>query len=46
MSFGRRVREEMPVDPEITAELRAADEAARQECAERGVELLERLRRL
>jgi hypothetical protein len=46
VSFGRRVPQEIPIDPEITAELRAADEEARQEFAERSVEVLERLRSL
>ncbi|NED95643.1 hypothetical protein G1H11_09995 [Phytoactinopolyspora alkaliphila] len=46
MSFERRRPREVPVDPEITAELLAADEEARLEIAERGAELLDHLRRL
>ncbi|NDL58222.1 hypothetical protein [Phytoactinopolyspora mesophila] len=46
MSFGRRIPQEVPIDPEITAELRAADEEARQEFAQRSFEVLERLRSL
>jgi len=42
----RRKRDEMPADPEVTAELRAADEEARKEAAERRSELLDRLREL
>jgi hypothetical protein len=42
----RRKRDEMPDDPEVTAELRAADEEARQQAAERRSELLDRLREL
>jgi hypothetical protein len=42
----RRKPDEMPADPEVTAELRAADEEALQEAAERRAELLDRLREL
>ena len=42
----RRKPAEMPADPEVTEELRAADEEARQEAAERRSELLDRLREL
>jgi hypothetical protein len=42
----RRKPDETPADPEVTAELRAADEEARQEAAERKSELLDRLRDL
>ena len=42
----RRKPLEVPVDPDITDELRAADSEAREEVAERGAELLERLRKL
>jgi hypothetical protein len=42
----RRKPLEVPVDPDITAELKAADIEARVEAAERSAELLERLRRL
>jgi hypothetical protein len=42
----RRKRDEMPADPEVTADLRAADEEALQEAAERSSELLDRLRKL
>jgi hypothetical protein len=42
----RRKPDEMPADPEVTAELRAADEEALQEAAERRSELLDRLREL
>lgn len=46
VTFERRIPREMPLDPEITEELRAADDEARGEAAERGAELLERLRKL
>ncbi|WP_158542718.1 hypothetical protein [Phytoactinopolyspora halophila] len=46
MDIERRNPEAMPVDPTITADLQAADQEARREFAERGAELLERLRRL
>ncbi|SEF16540.1 hypothetical protein [Jiangella alba] len=42
----RRKPLEVPVDPDITAELKAADIEARVEAAERSAELLERLRKL
>lgn len=42
----RRKPKEVPADPDITPELQEADEGARQEFAERGAELLERLRKL
>ncbi len=42
----RRKPLEVPVDPDITEELRAADSEARAEAASRGAELLERLRKL
>ncbi|PSK98261.1 hypothetical protein CLV30_12047 [Haloactinopolyspora alba] len=42
----RRKPREVPVDPDITDELRAADAEARDEVAERSSELLERLRQL
>jgi hypothetical protein len=46
VSFERRKPQEMPIDPEITADLLAADQEARLEVAERGAELLDHLRRL
>jgi hypothetical protein len=42
----RRKPLEIPVDPDITDELRGADDEARAEAALRGAELLERLRQL
>jgi hypothetical protein len=42
----RRKPDEVPADPEITPELKIADTEARQEFAERGAELLERLRQI
>lgn len=42
----RRKPLEVPVDPDITEELRAADSEAREEAAGRSAELLERLRKL
>lgn len=46
MTFERRIPRETPADPDITDEFRAADSEAREEVAERGAELLERLRKL
>ncbi|HEY9410821.1 MAG TPA: hypothetical protein VIP77_14670 [Jiangellaceae bacterium] len=46
MTVERRKPAEVPEDPDLTPELRAADDEAKQEFAERGAELLERLRRL
>jgi hypothetical protein len=42
----RRKPGEVPPDPDITSDLQEADDEARQEVAERGSELLERLRKL
>lgn len=42
----RRNPDTMPVDPTITEDLLEADEKARREFAERGIELLERLRQI
>ena len=42
----RRQPFELPPDPDITEELKAADDEARQEFVERAPELLERLRKL
>jgi hypothetical protein len=42
----RRQAFELPPDPDITEDLKAADDEARQEFAERAPELLERLRKL
>jgi hypothetical protein len=44
VTLERRKPHETPADPEITAEVRDADEEARQEALRRRAELLERMR--
>ncbi|MGH8776534.1 MAG: hypothetical protein ACRDWI_15695 [Jiangellaceae bacterium] len=46
MTLERRRPDETPADPEVTDDIRAADEEARHDAAERRAELLERLRKL